>query len=210
MFYYKILLDGLSPLPPSNTKLREYLSQKKHNQDTLHKKLKLIDPVSANRIHKNDFQRLLRALEVFYLSGKNLTTLIKEKKYKFPYTALQFAIIPPNKAWLHQKIEARIKKMLILGLQEEVELLFHRGDLHIDLPSIRCIGYRQMWEYLEYKISYQDMFNKIVYATKMLAKHQLTWLKKWKNVNILTYSSIYNVLIEKILNVFSKYNNKIL
>lgn len=204
MFYYKILLNGLSVLPASNKKFRRYLLQKKNSKNFLYKKLQLIDPISASRIHENDSQRLLRALEVFYLSGKNLTELTNNKKYVLPYTVFQFAIIPPNKEWLNQRIEIRVKKMLMLGFQEEVELLFNRGDLHINLPSIRCIGYRQMWEYLEYKISYKEMFDKIVCSTKLLAKHQLTWLKKWKNINMLLYSSVSKILIEKILNILLK------
>ncbi|QIQ42125.1 MAG: tRNA (adenosine(37)-N6)-dimethylallyltransferase MiaA [Buchnera aphidicola (Microlophium carnosum)] len=206
MFYYNVLLNGLSVLPPSNIKIREFLLEKSHEKSFLHKQLELIDPISASRIHKNDFQRLLRALEVFYLSGKSLTELKKHNNYKFPYNILQFAIIPPNKEWLNGKIELRVKKMLILGLQKEVEILFSRGDLHINLPSIRCIGYRQMWEYLEYKNSYEEMYNKIIYATRKHAKHQLTWLKKWKNINKILYNSIPDILVEKILNVLQKYN----
>lgn len=202
MFYYNVLLNGLSILPPSNIKIREYLLKNKKN--FLHKKLELIDPISASRIHKNDIQRLLRALEVFYLSGKNLTELKKNNNHKLPYTIFQFAIIPPSKEWLHDRIKLRVKNMLMLGFQDEVELLFFRGDLHINLPSIRCIGYRQMWEYLEYKINYNEMFNKIIYATKKLAKHQLTWLKKWKNLNKLLYSSNNNILIKQLLDILKK------
>ncbi|ANZ22746.1 tRNA dimethylallyltransferase [Buchnera aphidicola (Diuraphis noxia)] len=199
MFYYNVLLNGLSVLPPSNLKIREYLLN--NEKKNLHAKLKLIDPVSANRIHKNDIQRLLRALEIFYLSGKNLTELKKNNHKKLPYTIFQFAIIPPSKEWLNNRIELRVKKILKLGLQQEVERLFFRGDLHINLPSIRSIGYRQMWEYLEYKISYQDMCNKIINATKKLAKHQLTWLKKWKNLNKLSYDSNHDILIKQLIDI---------
>lgn len=206
MFYYNVLLHGLSILPPSNIKIREYLLQKNHEKNILHEKLTLVDPISASRIHKNDFQRLLRALEVFYLSGKSLTELKKNNNYKLSYNIFQFAIMPPNKEWLNNKIELRVKKMLSLGFQKEVELLFLRGDLHINLPSIRCIGYRQIWEYLEYKISYEEMFKKIIYATRKLAKHQLTWLKKWKHLNKILYNSNPDILIEKILYVLQKKN----
>ncbi|ACL30355.1 tRNA (adenosine(37)-N6)-dimethylallyltransferase MiaA [Buchnera aphidicola] len=204
MFYYNVLLHGLSILPPSNIKLREYLIQKSYEKNYLYKKLKLIDPISASRIHKNDFQRLIRALEIFYLSGKSLTELKKKNNYKLPYNIFQFAIIPPNKEWLNNKIELRIKKMLMLGFQKEVEILFLRGDLHKNLPSIRCIGYRQMWEYLEYKNSYKDMFNKTIHATRKLAKHQLTWLKNWKNINKIEYHSTSTILAKKVLDVLEK------
>jgi len=204
MFYYHVLLNGLSTLPPSDIKIREHLLKESNKKNFLHEKLELIDPISASRIHKNDFQRLLRALEVFYLSGKNLTELQQKNNYKLPYNIFQFAIMPPNKKWLNKRIEFRIKKMLTLGFQMEVEVLFLRGDLHINLPSIRCIGYRQMWEYLEYKNSYQDMFNKIIYATRKLAKNQLTWIKKWKNLNKILYDSNPDILIQKILNILQK------
>ncbi len=203
MFYYNVLLHGLSILPSSDIKIREYLLQK-NNKHFLHKKLELIDPISASRIHKNDLQRLLRALEVFYISGKNLTELKRNNHYQLPYTIFQFAIIPPNKEWLNQKIELRIKKMLLSGFQKEVELLFFRGDLHINLPSMRCIGYRQMWKYLDYKISYKEMLEKIIFSTRKLAKHQLTWLNKWKNLNKILYHSTTNILIKQILDILRK------
>ncbi|WP_044035135.1 tRNA (adenosine(37)-N6)-dimethylallyltransferase MiaA [Buchnera aphidicola] len=199
MFYYHVLLYGLSNLPSSSIKLRQYLLDNNKNNFYLHKKLTLIDPISAQRIHKNDFQRTIRALEIFYLSGKTLTALKKHHYNKLPYNVLQFALIPPSKEWLNNQIEMRIRKMLIMGFQKEVEALFLRGDLHINLSSIRCIGYRQMWNYLEYKNSYKEMFNQIVYATRKLAKNQLTWLKKWKNINKILCNSNPEILLEKIL-----------
>ncbi|QCI21839.1 tRNA (adenosine(37)-N6)-dimethylallyltransferase MiaA [Buchnera aphidicola (Hyadaphis tataricae)] len=198
MFYYHVLLNGLPNLPASSINIREFLLH--HRKEILHKKLESIDPVSAKRIHKNDVQRLLRALEIFYLSGKNLTELKKNNHRKLPYNILQFSIMPPNKELLNRRIELRIKNMFQIGFQKEVESLFLRGDLHINLPAIRCIGYRQMWEYLEYKISYEDMFNKIIYSTKKLAKHQMTWLKKWKNLNKLLYSTNTQDIVEQFLN----------
>lgn len=169
----------------------------------------MIDPISANRIHKNDSQRLLRALEVFYISGKTLTSL-KEKKisHLLPYNIIQFSIIPKNQKWLYEKIESRVQKMLKLGFQKEVENLFFRKDIHKNLPSMRCIGYRQMWEYLEYQISYEEMFNKIVFATRKLAKHQITWLKKWKNVYYL-HTNNPKLLFVQMLDILEKNMNLI-
>ncbi|UPT14363.1 tRNA (adenosine(37)-N6)-dimethylallyltransferase MiaA [Buchnera aphidicola (Aphis gossypii)] len=202
MLYYHVLLYGLSNLPPSNFEIRKYLLNKtKYNQYFLHEQLNLVDPTSANNIHKNDCQRLLRALEIFYVSGKTLTSLKNDRLNKLPYNIIQFSILPKSKEWLHEKIELRIKKMLTLGFQKEVEKLFFRGDLNKQLPSIRCIGYRQMWEYLEHRTSYEEMFLKIVFSTRKLAKHQLTWLKKWKNVYFLT-SSKPNIIFKKMLKIF--------
>lgn len=204
MFYYHVLLYGLSDLPPSNFEIRRYLLDKsKYNKYFLYEKLNFIDPISASNIHKNDFQRLLRALEVFYISGKTMTSFKNNMLSELPYNIIQFSILPQSKQWLYDKIELRVKKMLTLGFQEEVENLFFRGDLHKELPSIRCIGYRQMWEYLEYQISYNEMVSKIIFATRKLAKHQLTWLKKWKNIYFLI-SSTPHIIVKEMLNILEK------
>ncbi|WP_367673080.1 tRNA (adenosine(37)-N6)-dimethylallyltransferase MiaA [Buchnera aphidicola] len=203
MFYYQALLYGLSALPKSNQKIREHILHIVKNKDCLHKQLKLIDPISAVRIHHNDIQRLLRALEVFFITGKTITELTQNNSYILPYTVLQFALMPPSKEWLYKQINFRLDQMLFTGFQKEVELLFYRGDLHIKLQSIRCIGYRQMWQYLEYKISHQEMVYEIIRSTRKLAKHQLTWLKKWKNIYILDNQN-FDLSIKKFLNIFNK------
>lgn len=205
MFYYQVLLYGLSNLPASNIKIRQLLLDKNRNKKNfLHEQLSFIDPISASRIHKNDHQRLLRALEVFYVSGKTLTDLKKNIFSKFPYGVIQFCMMPPSQIWLYEKIEERIKNMFFLGFQKEVENLFFRGDLHKNLPSIKSIGYRQMWEYLEYKTTYSEMFYKIIFATRKLVKHQLTWLKKWKNIHYLNSSLSHHILLKKILNLLNR------
>lgn len=202
MFYYKTLLHGISDLPKPNIEIRKYLLEK-NNKDFLYQKLISIDPISANRIHKNDIQRLIRALEIFYISGKTLTFLKDKTNSYLPYNIIQFSILPRNKLWLYKKIEFRVQKILMRGFQDEVEHLFFRADIHKNLPSMRCIGYRQMWEYLEYKISYEEMYKKIIFATRKLAKHQITWLKKWKNVQYF-YDSDQNYLLNKILRTLQK------
>ncbi|ALD15491.1 tRNA delta(2)-isopentenylpyrophosphate transferase [Buchnera aphidicola (Aphis glycines)] len=205
MLYYHVLLYGLSNLPPANFEIRKYLLNKvKYNQYFLYEQLNIIDPISANNIHKNDYQRLLRALEIFYISGKTLTSLKNNRLNKLPYNIIQFSILPKSKEWLYKKIEIRVKKMFVLGFQKEVESLFFRGDLNKELPSIRCIGYRQMWEYLEHKTNYEEMFSKIVFSTRKLAKNQLTWLKKWKNIYFLI-SSQPDIILKQMLKIFKKY-----
>ncbi|QCI19077.1 tRNA (adenosine(37)-N6)-dimethylallyltransferase MiaA [Buchnera aphidicola (Aphis nerii)] len=209
MFYYHVLLYGLSNLPPSNFKIRKYLLDKvKYNKSFLYDKLNLIDPMSARNIHRNDFQRLLRALEIFYISGTTFTSLKNTTPATLPYNIIQFSILPESKQWLYDKIEYRVKKMLMSGFQKEVENLFLRGDLNKQLPSIRCIGYRQMWDYLEYQINYDEMVSRIIFATRKLAKHQLTWLKKWKNVYSIVSSNPHTVFneIHKILKKTYKFN----
>ena len=183
MLYYKALLEGLSPLPSADETLRAKIEQraKQIGWAGLHQELAKIDPVAAARINPNDSQRINRALEVFYLSGKSLTELTALKGEELPYQLLQFAIAPEQRDVLHQRIELRFHKMLELGFQQEVEKLYQRGDLHEDLPSIRCVGYRQMWEFLRGDYDYEEMVFRGICATRQLAKRQITWLRGWKS-----------------------------
>ena len=176
------MIEGLSPLPSADEKLRLEIEEKaqKLGWPALHQELQKIDPVSAERINPNDSQRINRALEVFYLTGKSLTELTEQKGEELPYQFLQFAIAPEDRAVLHQRIEQRFHKMIELGFQEEVEKLYQREDLHPDLPSIRCVGYRQMWEYLRGDYDHEEMIFRGICATRQLAKRQITWLRGWK------------------------------
>ncbi len=148
----------------------------------MHDLLKEIDPVSAARIHVNDPQRLSRAIEVYRISGKSLTELTETKSEPIPYNIKQFAIAPREKSVLHERIEQRFHMMLNAGFEQEVRALYERGDLHLDLPSMRCVGYRQMWEYLQGSMDYEEMVFRGIVATRQLAKRQMTWLRGWKNV----------------------------
>ncbi|WP_386693640.1 tRNA (adenosine(37)-N6)-dimethylallyltransferase MiaA [Lonepinella sp. MS14435] len=182
MLYYKALLEGLSPLPNADESVRTDIERKaeKMGWATLHQELAQIDPVSANRINPNDSQRISRALEVFYLTGKTLTELTEQKGDTLPYHILQFAIAPENRQVLHQHIEQRFHKMIDQGFQAEVEKLYARPDLHINLPSIRCVGYRQMWEHLRGDYNLDEAIYRGICATRQLAKRQITWLRGWK------------------------------
>ncbi len=182
MLYYKALIEGLSPLPSADENIRSDIEQKAIQQGwaALHAELANIDPVSAARINPNDSQRINRALEVFYITGKSLTELTEEKGEALPYDVLQFAIAPQDRHILHERIEQRFHKMIELGFQAEVEKLYARGDLNINLPSIRCVGYRQMWEYLQGDYEHDEMIFRGICATRQLAKRQITWLRGWK------------------------------
>ncbi|WP_420535091.1 tRNA (adenosine(37)-N6)-dimethylallyltransferase MiaA [Actinobacillus porcinus] len=182
MLYYKALIDGLSPLPNADEKVRSEIEAKAElvGWAELHKALEKIDPVSAARINPNDSQRINRALEVFYLTGKSLTELTEQKGESLPYNVLQFAIAPEDRAILHERIELRFHKMMELGFKAEVEKLFARSDLHLDLPSIRCVGYRQMWEHLQGQYDLDEAVYRGICATRQLAKRQITWLRGWK------------------------------
>jgi tRNA dimethylallyltransferase len=183
MLYYKALVDGLSPLPSADVVIREALEKEalQFGWQHLHDQLSEIDPVSAKRIHVNDPQRLSRAIEVFQISGKSMTELTQIKSDPLPYNFQQFAIAPTEKKVLHERIERRFNLMLESGFEQEVERLRERGDLHLDLPSMRCVGYRQMWEYMDGKMDHQEMIFRGVVATRQLAKRQMTWLRGWKS-----------------------------
>ena len=183
MLYYKALIEGLSPLPSANSEVRAKIEQKaaEFGWGVLHQDLMAIDLVSANRINPNDSQRINRALEVFYITGKTMTELTAQQGESLPYDVLQFAIAPEDRIVLHQRIEQRFHKMIALGFEQEVRKLFERGDLNIDLPSIRCVGYRQMWEYLQGDISFDEAIFKGICATRQLAKRQITWLRGWQS-----------------------------
>ena len=181
MLYYKALLEGLSPLPSADENVRSEIEAKAAliGWAGLHQELSKIDPISAQRINPNDSQRINRALEVFYLTGKTLTELTAQKGEALPYDILQFAIAPEQREVLHRRIEQRFHKMIELGFQQEVEKLCHRPDLCENLPSIRCVGYRQMWEYLRGDYDHDEMVFRGICATRQLAKRQITWLRGW-------------------------------
>ncbi|GEA62626.1 tRNA (adenosine(37)-N6)-dimethylallyltransferase MiaA [Vibrio comitans] len=204
MLYYKALLEGLSPLPAADQEIRAQIEQEATQKgwQALHDELKQIDPVSAERIHPNDPQRLSRALEVFRISGKSLTELTQQKGEPIPYDVKQFAIAPQERSQLHRRIELRYEKMVEAGFEDEVRALHQRTDLHPDLPSIRCVGYRQMWGYLEGEYSFDEAIFKGVCATRQLAKRQITWLRSWKDLTWLDSQNIDHG-VETIANVIA-------
>ncbi|OHU89343.1 tRNA (adenosine(37)-N6)-dimethylallyltransferase MiaA [Pseudoalteromonas amylolytica] len=184
MMYFKGLIEGLSPLPEADPDVRAQLEIEatELGWSQLHKQLSEIDPEAAAKISENDSQRINRALEVFRITGKNMTELQKQKQSPLPYQFHQFAIAPTDRKVLHQRIEKRFQIMLEQGFKNEVLALYRRGDLHPDLPSIRCVGYRQMWEHLAGDCDYDQMVFKGIAATRQLAKRQLTWLRGWPDV----------------------------
>jgi len=183
MLYYKALLEGLSPLPEADPGVRAQIELEAATQGwaALHAELCRIDPVAGARIHPNDPQRLSRALEVFRLTGKNLTELTQLQGDPLPYRTMQFVIAPSDRAWLRERIALRFDTMLAQGFEREVTRLLQRGDLNPSLPSIRCVGYRQMWDYLTGVLSYDEMRYRGIVATCQLAKRQMTWLRGWSH-----------------------------
>ena len=188
MMYFKSLIEGISPLPAADSDIRQKIEAEaeQYGWNALHEKLKDVDSVSAKRIHPNDPQRITRALEVFRLTGKTLTQLTEVKGVKLEGDILQFAIAPKERSTLHARIEFRYQQMVEQGFEQEVTKLKARGDLHDNLPSIRCVGYRQMWQYLNGEFDHKEMIFRGICATRQLAKRQLTWLRSWQNLHWLT------------------------
>lgn len=189
MMYFNALQNGMAELPSSDPDIRSRLERESETETgriKLHDKLKLIDAKSAQKIHYNDKQRLTRSLEVFEITGQSISQIQANTKKEVEFDFLNVAIIPSDRAALHQKIEDRFLSMLDQGLVAEVQFLFNRGDLDSSMNSIRCVGYRQVWQFLEKKIDYQEMQDKAIIATRQLAKRQLTWLRSWENSHEVT------------------------
>lgn len=196
MMYFKALLEGLSPLPSADEAIRQQIQTRADTEgwEALHQCLCDLDPVAGARIHPNDPQRLSRALEVYYISGKTMTELTQTKSAPLAYDVVQFAIAPLDRKVLHELIAKRFTIMLEQGFIDEVKTLMARGDLHLDLPSMRCVGYRQCWQYLDGEFDYSTMVEKATAATRQLAKRQLTWLRGWPDVHWLESGAESNLV----------------
>jgi tRNA dimethylallyltransferase len=181
MLYFHGLLHGISALPAANPSIRKALDAEaqQHGWGFLHERLRGIDPVAAHRIHPNDPQRIQRALEIHQLTGRSMTEVIAENPPPpQDFDLIPVLIAPKNRERLAERIRQRFQAMLRKGLIEEVQALKDRGDLHLDLPSMRAVGYRQVWEYLEGTGSLEEMQTRGITATRQFAKRQMTWLRK--------------------------------
>lgn len=183
MLYFKVLLQGISELPAADAETRAEIEAMAATQGwaAVHQELAVVDPVSAQRLNPNDPQRLQRALEVYRLSGVPLSEWHAKplKEPELPYRFMQFALAPTQRSTLHQRIAQRFEAMVEQGLLDEVRALMQRGDLHLDLPAIRAVGYRQAWLHLQGEMDYATMIDKGIIATRQLAKRQFTWLRSW-------------------------------
>ena len=180
MFYFKALEHGLSELPRADAAVREGIIQQSNDigWQQMHAKLAKIDPQIAQKINSNDPQRIQRAFEIFEVTGKPPSLVFNENlSSPMPYKAVKIVIAPYSRRVLHARIEQRFLLMLNRGLVEEVEKLRRRGDLSLKLPSMRTVGYKQVWEYLQGQVKHDLMVEKALAATRQLAKRQLTWLR---------------------------------
>ncbi|AXA55964.1 tRNA (adenosine(37)-N6)-dimethylallyltransferase MiaA [Pseudomonas thivervalensis] len=196
MLYYKALVDGLADMPAADPDVRAQIEEEaaRLGWQALHEQLAVIDPESAARIHPNDPQRLSRALEVYRVSGQSMTALRQRQSaqsteaaasgmQQLPYTVANLAIAPADRQVLHRRIEQRFTLMLEQGFIDEVVALRERSDLHAGLPSIRAVGYRQVWDYLDGKLTSAEMRERGIIATRQLAKRQFTWLRSWTDLH---------------------------
>ena len=182
MLYFKALRDGLDDLPSADLALRSQLDMEitRHGTAALHARLRELDPITAERLNPNDTQRVQRAMEIILLSGQPMSSqLDKADKPELPFELMSLALEPSDRKVLHERIANRFDIMLSAkpGLIEETAALKQRSDLHIGLPSIRCVGYRQAWDYLDGKINRDNLREMGIAATRQLAKRQLTWLR---------------------------------
>ncbi len=185
MMYFNALKNGLAQLPEADPEVRQRLLDEANAMGWpyMHAKLAKVDPESAQRLNPNDSQRLQRALEVYEVSGRTMTDLWAEQEQQKPeFPIISMAVMPNDRAELHQRIEQRFDIMLEQGFVDEVRSLWDRGDLNLQMPSVRCVGYRQVWEYFSDTWDYETMRFKGIVATRQLAKRQVTWLRSWEKL----------------------------
>ncbi len=185
MLYFKALREGLSELPAADEGTRRVLDAMAEDigWPAMHRELGRLDPVTARRLDPNDAQRIQRAMEIHYLSGRPMSELIASgKTVDLPYRLIATALVPGERSILHERIAARFELMLELGLINEVRALRENYDLKPELPSMRCVGYRQTWQYLDGEFALSGLREKAVAATRQLAKRQLTWLRATPDV----------------------------
>ena len=192
MLYFNTLQKGIANMPEVDETVKRAIEDeaKANGLQAMHDRLKSVDPVSAERIHPNDPQRIKRALELYDCSGKTLTEFWRaqgreQADFKFPYRRIKIALMPDDRVELRKRITKRFDIMLQQGFIEEVEGLYNRGDLHAEMPSIRAVGYRQVWSYLAGEYGYDEMREKAIIATAQLAKRQMTWLRKESDCNFI-------------------------
>ena len=186
MMYFKFLRDDSADLPEADESLRAQLLEDglRDGWPAMHARLAEVDPEAARRLKPMDSQRIQRALEVYLVSGKTLTEHWAEQQSEsLPYQVVNLAVCPPDRKRLHQRIEQRFRDMLGQNFVSEVQALRERGDLHKNLRSMRCVGYRQVWDYLDGEYGYDEMVEKGIAATRQLAKRQITWLRSWPDLH---------------------------
>ncbi|WP_425311371.1 tRNA (adenosine(37)-N6)-dimethylallyltransferase MiaA [Nitrosomonas europaea] len=202
MLYFKVLRQGLAALPPADDSVRRALEQQALDKGwpAMHAVLSQLDPVTAGRIQPNDSQRIQRALEVCYLTGKPMSEMLEQQQNAdFPFRVFNIALLPGDRSVLHDRISQRFATMLEAGLIDEVRLIREQFHVNGDMPSMRCVGYRQVCMYLDNEISFARMQETGVFATRQLAKRQLTWLRSMSGLQI--FDCLENRLARQIIDL---------
>ena len=198
MLYFKVLIEGIASMPAADSAIREKIVREAETGgwQKVHQRLAEVDPESAARIHPNDPQRLQRALEIWELTGESMTQLHKKQQnlVSLPFSVCQLAIIPSDRADLHRIIAARFEQRIKDGFIEEVEHLREKYDLNAELPSIKSVGYRQVWQFLEGEVDRKAMQERAIIATRQLAKRQFTWLRGWSNLKEIPFPEVNEAL----------------
>ena len=200
MLYFKALREGLSDLPPADQQIRKEIeaSAAEKGWSTLHHLLQSVDPISAERIQPNDSQRIQRALEIYYLTGKPMSQqMVSSQPTSIPYRLISIALLPSDRKVLHQRIQHRFETMLKMGLIEEVRSILSQFPLTLEMPSIRCVGYRQVYQYLQGQLSLMELREKGAAATRQLAKRQLTWLRSMEQLT--EFDCLADNLLEQVM-----------
>jgi tRNA dimethylallyltransferase len=209
LWYFRALQQGLSPLPQANPMVRQILlaAAQQYGWQALHERLTEVDPNAGAQIHPNDPQRIQRALEVYLLTGKSRSELWAETTTMgLPEQVINIVLAPNDRSVLHEHIQQRWHSMIQQGFVSEVAHLLQRGDLHRDLPALRAVGYRQVWDYLAGQLKYDEMEERALIATRQLAKRQFTWLRSWQNVT--WYNSPHPHVLEQVLQHLSRLQEK--
>ncbi len=206
MMYFKALLEGLAPMPASTPEVRALINQQANELGwpAMHQMLMDIDPIYASTLHPNHSQRIGRALEVYRLSGKTMSDF-RDLQSQHPAHGLsercnivQIGLLLSDRARLHQRIETRFMQMLASGFVDEVKTLRMQTNLHLDLPAIRAVGYRQIWQHLDGEFDYNEMVARGLASTRQLAKRQMTWLRGWENINHIIMDRSVNAEVNKL------------
>jgi tRNA dimethylallyltransferase len=207
MLYFNTLQKGIANMPEVDDSVKQAIEEEAETRgiQAMHDRLKSVDLVSAERIHPNDPQRIKRALELYDFTGKTLTDFWREQGqnqagFIFPYRRIKIALMPDDRVELRKRITSRFDTMLQQGFIEEVEGLYNRGDLNARMPSIRAVGYRQVWFYLAGEYGFDEMREKAIIATAQLAKRQMTWLRKEADCNFIDPNTLNTQKVLKNLN----------